>query len=77
LVEEQVEGRTVWFGTVEVFALTGHRRAKRCYAWEEAPDSARRQIVTVLQTGLIIFPETAVKAWLAFKRVTIDLFPKL
>ena len=25
--------KTVWEGVVESFAITGHPKAKRCYAW--------------------------------------------
>ena len=32
-VHEVFLGRTMWQGNVEVFAVTGHPRAQRCYAW--------------------------------------------
>jgi hypothetical protein len=32
-VKEIFQGRTSWDGEVEVFDITGHPRAKRCYAW--------------------------------------------
>jgi hypothetical protein len=30
---KQFEGKTAWQGTVEVFDLIGHPKAKRAYAW--------------------------------------------
>jgi hypothetical protein len=70
-VKEEAEGQTVWTGWVEVFELADHEGAKRCYAWAGMPDEARHQFVTVLQKGLVISPESAVKAWLASRSVTI------
>jgi len=32
-VKEVFEGQTAWQGTVEVFDLIGHPKAKRAYAW--------------------------------------------
>src|SRR5438552_5164978 len=32
-VVEQFEGQIAWQGTVEVFDLIGHSKAKRAYAW--------------------------------------------
>lgn len=32
-VREEFDGGVAWEGTVEVFDLTGHPKAKRCYAW--------------------------------------------
>jgi hypothetical protein len=32
-VTELFEGKIAWTGEVEVFELTGHPKAKRCYAW--------------------------------------------
>lgn len=70
-VKEQAEGKDIWNGIVEVFELQGHEAARRCYAWGEVPKDIRYQFVTMLQKGLVISPETAVKAWLAAKPVTI------
>jgi hypothetical protein len=32
-VKEEINGKTVWEGSVEVFALVGHSQAKVCFAW--------------------------------------------
>jgi hypothetical protein len=32
-VVEMFGDKTVWEGVVESFAITGHPKAKRCYAW--------------------------------------------
>jgi hypothetical protein len=63
-VHEVFQGETVWQGLVEVFDLTGHPKAKRCYAWshrEEVNDVDERS-VTVLKLPPVISPESAVKA---------------
>jgi hypothetical protein len=46
-VHESSQGETVWQGEVEVFKLTGHVRALRCYAWIYEDDSGEH-IATVL-----------------------------
>jgi hypothetical protein len=36
-VAVESEGKIVWQGTVELFNLKNHSRAKRCYAWMHPP----------------------------------------
>jgi hypothetical protein len=50
-VEEAFRGKTAWRGVVEVFALIGHRKAKRAYAWSRraGADSSDERFVTVLE----------------------------
>jgi hypothetical protein len=60
-VLESFQGKTVWEGEVEVFALIGHAKASRGYAW--AYDKAEgSEIVTVLKLPPVISPKTAVQA---------------
>jgi hypothetical protein len=49
-VHEVFKGRTVWKGDVEVYDLTGHPKAKRCYAWShrEGPNDQGERFVAVL-----------------------------
>lgn len=63
-VDETVRGETVWIGDVEIFALTGHRKAKRCYAWNhsEGRKDQGKWFVVVLKIPPVISPETAVRA---------------
>jgi len=63
-VHEVVKGGPVWDGEVEVFWLTGHPGAKRCFAWSR-PGSARQELVVMLEGPQIIGPATAVRAALA------------
>ena len=63
-VKEAFEGRTVWDGTVEVFNLKGHPKAKKAYAWAHDTDDPlhpKRQ-VTVLHIPPVTSPELAVRA---------------
>lgn len=63
-VRETHKGQIVWDGIVEVFALTGHPKANRIYAWAHDTDDPRnpRRYVTVLHIPPVISPETAVRA---------------
>src|SRR5580765_1711983 len=66
-VQEVFKGKTLWKGEVEVFWLTGHPQAKRCYAWSQAewePDG-EEQFVSILEIPPVIGPATAVKSALA------------
>jgi hypothetical protein len=61
-VHEQHGGETVWQGTVHIFDLAGHPKAKRAYAWSyELPDGKRR-FFAVLHVPPIIGPVEAVRA---------------
>ena len=60
-VVETFRGKIVWQGQVEVFALKGHPKAKRCYAWSHEEDGKRRY-VAVLELPPVNSPVTAVRA---------------
>ena len=66
-VDEVFRGRVVWRGVVEVFALTGHSKAKRAYAWSHraGPDDSDERFVTVLELPPVTSPQTAVKIAIA------------
>jgi hypothetical protein len=55
----------IWEGVVEMYALTGHPKAKRCYAWSFADDDSEPRYVAVLELPPVISPNTAVRAALA------------
>jgi hypothetical protein len=64
---EEFQGQTVWDGTVEVFDLIGHPKAKRCYAWGHhsvRPDKQSRYVI-VLRIPPIDSPTAAVRASIA------------
>jgi hypothetical protein len=63
-VHEVFRGQTVWRGEVEVFDLTGHPKAKRCYGWShpEGEDDAGERFVTVLEMPPVVSAVTAVRA---------------
>jgi hypothetical protein len=61
-VHEKHGGETVWQGTVHIFDLAGHPKAKRAYAWSyELPDG-RRRFFAVLHVPPITGPVEAVRA---------------
>jgi hypothetical protein len=60
-LEPKFDGKTVWEGVVESFALTSHPKAKRCYAWSYQ-DKGETQYVNVLEIPPVVSPQTAVQA---------------
>ena len=60
-VKETFKSQVVWDGTVEIFALTGHPKAQRCYAWSYFEDD-KEQFVTVLHIDPVNSPQKAVQA---------------
>lgn len=66
-VHELFRGQTVWQGTVEVFSLVNHPKAKKCYAWSHADgkDDKGERMVAVLEIPPVVSPETAVKVAIA------------
>lgn len=58
------EGQTMWEGEVEIFEVTGHPTAKKCYGWGFEDKPGHTEFVTVLELSPVKSPETAVKAYL-------------
>jgi len=65
-VREVFNGIVAWEGTVEVFDLIDHPKAKRCYAWS-FQDGNQTRSVTVLELPPVDSPETAVRVAIASK----------
>jgi hypothetical protein len=63
-VHEVFKDKTVWQGNVEVFELTGHSKAKRCYGWSYGQPE---EFITVLEIPPVTSPETAVKVASAYQ----------
>lgn len=63
-VHEVFRGKTVWQGDVEVFALTGHPKAKLAYAWAhlDGPNDEKTRFVAVLEIPPVDSALTAVRA---------------
>lgn len=64
-VREIINGHVLWEGKVEVFALLGHDRALRCYAWGNVNPEGQWEVTTVLAIPPVVSSETAVLASLA------------
>jgi hypothetical protein len=58
-VREVLRGSTAWQGDVEVFALTKHPKARRCFAW--LCEKPKPCFVIVLEDSVIVSPEIAVR----------------
>jgi hypothetical protein len=63
-VVETFGNKIVWEGVVESFALMGHPKAKRCYAWSYQ-DNGETQYVNVLEIPPVVSPQTAVRTAIA------------
>jgi hypothetical protein len=66
-VKQVINGQVLFDGRVEVFALSGHDRALRCYAWGHLHENAQWEVTTVLAIPPVISAETAVLAAIAAK----------
>lgn len=65
-VKEVFRGETAWEGTVEVFTLSGHANANKCFAWGVRRDDDKGWDVTaVLAVPPVVTPQNAVKAAIA------------
>ena len=63
-VKEVFEGQTSWEGTVEVFDLIAHTKAKRAYAWSYR-DGDQNKTLAVLEIPPVDSPHSAVKVAIA------------
>ena len=63
-VHEVFHGKTVWKGDVEVFNLSGHPKAKRCYGWSYGDPE---QFITILELPPVNSAQAAVKVGVAYQ----------
>jgi hypothetical protein len=63
-VHEVFDGKTVWDGDVEVFDLTGHPKAKRCYGWSYGEPE---EFITILELAPVDSAQAAVKVGVAYQ----------
>ncbi len=64
-VHEMMDGRTVWQGSVETFALRGHKLASRAFAWAWRDDAGETHYIAVLAVPPVNSPREAVQAAIA------------
>ena len=65
-IKEPFKSQTAWEGTVEVFAVIDHPKAKRAFAWSYR-DGDQNKTVAVLAIPPVDSPQNAVKAAIARK----------
>jgi hypothetical protein len=63
-VKEVFRGKIVWQGDVEVYTLTGHLKAKRCYGWSYGEPE---QFITILELPPVDSAAAAVKVGVAYQ----------
>jgi hypothetical protein len=61
-----LRAQTAWEGTVEVFELIGHLKAKRAYAWTYR-EGDQNKTIAVLELSPVDSPHIAVKMAIAAK----------
>ena len=61
-VKEVFENQIAWEGTVEVFDLVGHEKAKRAYAWSYR-DGEQNKTIAVLGIPPVDSPRGAPSKW--------------
>lgn len=61
-VIEQMDGKTVWEGSVEIFDLISHPQATQAFAWSWLKDDGEKQHIAVLNVPPIESPREAVQA---------------
>ena len=66
-VHEMMDGKTVWEGYVEMFAVEGHSQATRAFAWSWVDEGELRH-ATALNVPPINSPLEAVRAVIASGR---------
>ena len=59
---EQLNGRIVWQGEVEIFDLQGHATAKRCYAFAYTGADNQKRYAAVLELSPVDSPRGAVRS---------------
>ena len=64
--EKTGENETVWKGWVSVFDLTGHKKARVCYAWPHLKPNGKIKLISVLGSRAIDSPRKAVQAAIVF-----------
>jgi hypothetical protein len=71
-VVERFENKIAWHGTVEVFDLIAHPKAKRAYAWSYR-DGDENKTTAVLEIPPVDSPQTAVKVAIASRGKRRDI----
>jgi hypothetical protein len=63
-VTEIFRGETLWKGNVEIFDLTGHPKAKRCYGWTYGEPE---EFITILELPPVTDAQSAVKVGVSYQ----------
>ena len=71
-VVERFENKIAWHGTVEVFDLIAHPKAKHAYAWSYR-DGDENKTIAVLEIPPVDSPQTAVKVAIASRGKRRDI----
>jgi hypothetical protein len=71
-VVERFENKIAWHGTVELFDLIAHPKAKRAYAWSYR-DGDENKTIAVLEIPPVDSPQSAVKVAIASRGKRRDI----
>ena len=64
-VREVLPGQTILQGVVEEFAIVGHPKARRCYAWCHRAGKEDKRLVAILKLSPVVSPGAAIRAVIA------------
>ncbi len=66
-VREFYQGKLIWEGEVEIFRISGHPKAKRCFAWldKDGKEDSDEHFATVLEIPPVNGPHSAVQVSVA------------
>jgi hypothetical protein len=64
-IREFFQGKRIWDGEVETFAIKDHPKASTCYAWVHQDDQGKQHYTAVLRLPPVNSPQSAVKAAIA------------
>ena len=63
-IEEVFNGKQIWKGDVEIFHLTGHPKAQRCYGWTYGDPE---EFITILELPPVTDAQSAVKVGVSYQ----------
>jgi len=64
-IREFFQGKLIWDGEVETFAVKDHPVASMCYAWGFRDEDGKNHYMAVLRISPVNSPQSAVKAAIA------------
>ncbi len=68
-IHEEMDGKTLWKGSVDTYALRDHPQATKAYAWSWKDEAGETRYVAILNVPPVTSPRAAVQAAIAGGRL--------